>query len=372
MNSPRRLLHIVHTEASCGWGGQEIRILEESRGLISRGHRVTILAPAHSNIFKRAGEWGVTSVALPIGKKRLGPLLALRTWLRDNASDIDIVNTHSSTDSWLAAIATRLLSPRLPIVRTRHISAPVHSSMANRWLYADVAAHVVTTGEQLRRELIANLGVAEARSTSIPTGIDTARFVPGDKRAARTELGLDPEAFWLGIVATLRSWKGHAYLLEALASLNDPQLKLAIVGDGPQRDNLHAKVAELGLADRVHFAGEQKNVPTWLQAFDAFALPSYANEGVSQAVMQAMSAGLPIITTAVGSMRDIIENRVTGLLVTPQDAAQLADAIRSLRTDPLAAQQLGERAHAFALEHCGLARMLDRMEAIFLGTARTR
>lgn len=369
MTSARRSLHIVHTESSCGWGGQEIRILEESRGLIARGHRVTIVAPESSNIFQRAGEWGVTAVALPLTKKRLGPLLALRRWLAANAKGIDVLNTHSSTDSWLAAIAARTVAPRLPIVRTRHISAPVTASRANRWLYAKVAAHVVTTGEQLRRELIDNLGVAEARSTSIPTGIDTTRFVPGDKRAARAALALDADAFWLGIVATLRSWKGHAYLLEALASIDDPQLKLAIVGDGPQRDNLHAKVAELGLTDRVHFAGEQKNVPIWLQAFDAFTLPSYANEGVSQAVMQAMSAGLPIITTAVGSMRDIILEGQTGLLVTPKDAASLAIAIKRLRAEPTLAAGLGSGAHAFAIEHCGLPRMLDRMEEVFAGAA---
>jgi glycosyltransferase involved in cell wall biosynthesis len=367
-----RPLHIVHTEASCGWGGQEIRILEESRGLMARGHRVTILAPAGSNIFKRASEWGVPAMALPLVKKRVGPLLALRGWLKANAHDIDLINTHSSTDSWLAAIATRLVSPRLPIVRTRHISAPVRVSTANSWLYARAARHVVTTGEQLRRELIDNLGVAEEAATSIPTGIDTTRFRPRDKAMARAQLDLDTNAFWVGIVATLRSWKGHTYLLEALEQIPDPRVKLLIVGNGPQREALEVKVRKLGLSERVRFAGEQKDVVPWLQALDVFALPSYANEGVSQAVMQAMLVGLPIVTTAVGSMRDIIDNRQTGLIVASKDSVQLADAIQSLHGDPAAAQMLGERARIFALEHCSLERMLDRMEAIFLGAARTR
>ncbi|MEC5385515.1 glycosyltransferase family 4 protein [Uliginosibacterium sp. H3] len=372
MPNDRRSLHIVHTEASCGWGGQEIRILEESRGLIARGHRVTILAPAESTIFQRASEWGVTSIALPLVKKRLGPLLALRGWLKAHAHDVDLINTHSSTDSWLAALAVRMASPRLPIVRTRHISAPVHASAANRWLYATAAAHVVTTGEQLRRELIDNLGVRPDASTSIPTGMDTTRYLPGNKVMARAQLGLDVDAYWIGIVATLRSWKGHTYLLEALTQLPDPRMRLLIVGQGPQREALGQKVRELGLEARVHFAGEQKNVVPWLQALDVFALPSYANEGVSQAVMQAMLVGLPIVTTPVGSMRDIIENRHTGLIIAPKNAGQLADAIESLHADPGAAQLLGERARTFALEHCSLTRMLDRMEAIFLGAARPR
>ncbi|MDB5799484.1 MAG: glycosyl transferase family 1 [Rhodocyclales bacterium] len=372
MSTVRRPLHIVHTEASCGWGGQEIRILEESRGLIARGHRVTILAPAESSIYRRASEWGVGAVALPLVKKRIGPLLSLRGWLIANAHDVDLLNTHSSTDSWLAALAVRTVAPRLPIVRTRHISAPVRNSTANRWLYATAATHVVTTGESLRRELIANLGVAEESSTSIPTGIDTRRFAPGDKAAARAQLGLEAEIFWIGIVATLRSWKGHSYLLEALEQLPDPRVRLLIVGDGPQRQALEAKVIELGLTERVRFAGEQKDVVPWLQALDVFALPSYANEGVSQAVMQAMLVGLPIVTTAVGSMRDIIDNRHTGLIIAAKDSVQLADAIQSLHSDPAAAHLLGERAHAFALEHCSLERMLDRMEAIFMGAARQR
>lgn len=372
MPTPRRSLHIVHTEASCGWGGQEIRILEESRGLIERGHRVTILANAESNILRRASEWGVAAVALPLAKKRLRPLLALRAWLAVHAGDIDLINSHSSTDSWLAAIATRMISSRPPIVRTRHISAPVHASAANRWLYATAAAHVVTTGEQLRRELIDNLGVANEACTSIPTGIDTRRFVPGDSATARVQLGLAPDAYWIGIVATLRSWKGHTYLLEALEQLPDSRVRLLIVGHGPQRETLEQKVRELGLAERVHFVGEQKDVVPWLQAIDVFVLPSYANEGVSQAVMQAMLVGLPIVTTAVGSMRDIIDNRQTGLIVAAKDPVQLADSIQSLFTDPVAAQALGARARAFALEHCSLERMLDRMESIFLSVAASR
>ncbi len=224
MSTVRNPLHIVHTEASCGWGGQEIRILEESRGLIRRGHRVTILAPAESHIYRRAAEWGVRAIALPLGKKRIGPLLTLRGWLIANAHDVDVVNTHSSTDSWLAALAVRTVTPRLPIVRTRHISAPIRSSVANRWLYARAAAHVVTTGESLRRELIDNLGVAETSSTSIPTGIDTTRFKPGEKASARAQLDLGADDYLIGIVATLRSWKGHTYLLEALEQLPDPSI----------------------------------------------------------------------------------------------------------------------------------------------------
>ncbi|MDQ7989910.1 MAG: glycosyltransferase family 4 protein [Candidatus Dactylopiibacterium sp.] len=362
----QRNLHIVHTESSCGWGGQEIRILEESRGMIERGHRVTLLCPVESTIFARARDWGVKAVALPIREKRWPDFKAMRAWIVENRKDIDLINTHSSTDSWLVALSNLSLGKRgVPVLRTRHISAPVKASFANRWLYGRAADRVVTTGEGLRHELIDGLGLAPERVQSIFTGINTRRFVPGSKREARERLGLEVDAVWIGIIATLRSWKGHKYLLKALAELADPRLRLVIVGDGPQRDKLNRLTVELGLTRAVRFAGQQRDVVPWLQALDVFALPSFANEGVSQAVMQAMAVGLPVITTPIGSSADVVKPGLTGMLVPPKDSRALAQAIRKLIDDPQEAARLGEGARTFALENCGLERMITRMEAAF-------
>lgn len=361
-----RSLHIVHTESSCGWGGQEIRILEESKGMVERGHRVTILCPVESTIFARARDWGIKSIALPIKEKRWPNFKAVRAWILENRHDIDVINTHSSTDSWLVALANLSLRYRaVPVVRTRHISAPVKNSFANRWLYGKAVEHVVTTGEGLRHELIDGLGLNPERVQSVFTGINTKRFEPGDKVAARAKLGLDVNASWIGIIATLRSWKGHKYLLKAISELNDPRIRLVIVGDGPQRDRLNRLTVELGLTRVVRFAGQQRDVVPWLQALDIFALPSYANEGVSQAVMQAMAVGLPVITTPIGSSADVIRPGLTGVLVQPKDSKSLAQAIRKMLDNPVEYKKMGADARSFALENCGIERMLTRMEAVF-------
>ncbi|WP_018608412.1 glycosyltransferase family 4 protein [Uliginosibacterium gangwonense] len=361
-----RSLNIVHTESSCGWGGQEIRILEESRGLIERGHNVTIICPAEATIFTRAHDWGVKTVALPITEKRWANFRALRSWLIANRIEVDVVNTHSSTDSWLVALANMTFgSAKIPVVRTRHISAPVANTFANRWLYGKAAQHIVTTGESLRHELIDGLGLSPDRVQSIFTGINTKRYIPGDKVAAREKLGLEMNCTWVGIVATLRSWKGHKYLLDSLKELNDPNIRLAIVGDGPQREKLQQRVIEHGLVKQVYFAGNQRDVVPWLQAFDIFVLPSYANEGVSQAVMQAMAVGLPVITTPIGSSGDIIKPGMTGLMVTPKSSKAISQSIRKLVDDPREASRIGEQARSFAVDNCGIDRMLTRMEAVF-------
>jgi len=321
-------MKIVHTESSLGWGGQELRILAESKGLARRGHDITLLCPLEARIYDEAPGWGLRTVALPIATKRLDGLLALRRWLRSNP--VDVVSTHSSTDSWLVA-----LSARLPIVRTRHISAPVPRNMLTRWLYGR-ATRIVTTG-------------------------DPAVYAPADKYAARMHLSLPQGAMLIGIVATLRSWKGHRHLVEALPS----GATLVIVGDGPQREALEAQVRTAGLQSRVHFAGNQRDVVPWMQALDIFALPSYANEGVPQALMQAMLVGLPCVTTAVGGIGELAIDGVTALVVPPENPGMLRAALERLISDDTLRAKLGAAARRHCAERFSYERMLDRMEAIY-------
>ena len=361
----KKRLRLIHTESSCGWGGQELRVLAESAGMAARGHDVLIAAPAEAPIYREARSLGLATAAVPMVRKSVGGWRAMRDVLRRHAADLVI--THSSTDSWLTALAGVGLPNAAPLIRTRHVSAPISSNLATRWLYGRASAHVVTTGEALRLQVIREAGLAPGRVTSVPTGIDLERFSPGNAGEARTRLNLSGERFIVGIVATLRSWKGHRYLVEAVAALKDPQLLLVIVGDGPGRANLHAQVQALGLQDQVVMPGNQKDVAGWMQAFDVFVLPSYANEGVPQALMQAMACALPVISTPVGAIGEIVEDGSTGLMVAPRDVPALASALAQLRGDAALRERLGQSGLRQARERFSLERMLDAMEKVFQG-----
>jgi len=270
------------------------------------------------------------------------------------------VSTHSSTDSWLSALALAWLGRPYPIVRTRHISAPVPRNPLSQWLYAQ-AAHIVTAGVALKKDLVERNGLSAGRIDSVPTGIDTARYQPGDRMAAREKLGLPKDKILVGIVATLRSWKGHRHLLEALPE----EAGLVIVGDGPQRPMLEAQVDQLKVRYKILFAGNQRDVVPWMQALDVFALPSYANEGVPQALIQAMLVGLPCVTTNIGSMAELAIDRKTALVVAPQDVSALAAALRALLGDPSLRERLGAAARKHCVERFGYETMLDKMEKIY-------
>ncbi len=358
-----RPLSVLHTESSCGWGGQELRILSEASGLIERGHAVTLVCPPEARICEEAARFGVPVQALPIARKNFVGLRALRAWFRGRR--FDVINTHSSTDSWLVALGRGALDGAVPIVRTRHISAQLSGDILTGWLYRRATAHVVTTGERLRLQLIAQAQLDPKRVTSVPTGIDTQCYAPADRKAARARFGLSPDVRLLGIVATLRSWKGHLFLIEAFARLARADLGMVVVGDGPMRGNLEARARELGVFDRMLFAGNQNNVEQWLPAFDVFALPSYANEGVPQALMQAMLCALPCVTTDVGSIGEIALHEQTALVVPPRDAEALATAIARLLDDTELASGLGRAAREHVAAGYSRERMVGRMIAVF-------
>lgn len=363
----RHRMRILHTEASCGWGGQEIRILDEAQGMSARGHEVGIVAPRESRIYEAALERGLRAEALPIAKKGLTGLLAMRRRLK--AHPIDVVNSHSSTDSWLAALACATLANAPALVRTRHVSAAIPNNWPTRWLYRRATLHVVTTGEALRLQLLRDNGLSPERVTSVPTGIDTERFVPGDHAAARRLTGLPAGRRLVGIVATLRSWKGHRYLIEAVNGL-PTDVGLVIVGDGPQRQSIESRVRELGMSERVWLAGDQRDVLPWLQSLDVFSLPSYANEGVPQALLQAMLCGLPCVTTAAGSIAEIAKDGATAIVVRAEDAADLGRGLDKVLGDEQLATRLGRAARAHCAANFGAQTMLDRMERVFRDAAR--
>jgi glycosyltransferase involved in cell wall biosynthesis len=362
----KKPLAILHTENSTGWGGQEIRILTEARGMLDRGHRVMLLTPASAEILPAAEKMGVPVIAIDIEKKRFGPLLNLRRWLTAHGSKYDVINTHSSTDSWLSAVACATLGNAPPIVRTRHVSTPINNHFSTRWLYTKATAHIATTGEALRQQLHRDNGYPLENMTSVRTGIDLSYYTPHNRTEMRLKLGIEDRPT-LGVLATLRDWKGHRDLLDAWVILRKtfPEWRLIIIGDGPERERLNVRIAELDLQSVVRMAGNQENVPEWLSALDLLTLPSYGAEGVPQGIMQGMACGLAVVSTTVGAINEAVQHDLTGYMVTPRDPAALADALGELMNDNALREKMAAAGLVYARSNFGLDVMLDKMEEIF-------
>ena len=363
-------MKVLHTESSLGYGGQEMRIVKEAQAMQELGHQVSLLCPKQAQIGSLAEKHGLKVHYLPIGRKKISAVFALLNWLKSHPQDV--INTHSSTDSWLVALATQLMLKRPAIVRTRHISAPVKANMSSRWLYTKSCDHIVTTGEKLKQSLIDSNHFPPEHITSVRTGINLDYFQPADKYEARTKLGLDRDAFIIGIVATLRSWKGHRYLIRAFKQFSDQSSILLIVGDGPQWDALHRQVEELGLQQRVFFTGRQDNIAEWMNVMDIFCLPSYANEGVPQALMQSQACGIPAITTLNGSINEAVIPGKTALIVEPQNSDAILASLEALYNDKNRLSAMSEACSLNAKSHFSKKQMVEKMLAIFSAAIESR
>lgn len=320
-------LRILHTEASSGWGGQEIRILTESQVFIKNGHEVMVAADIDSQLAKKASSFHVPLHAIALKKKNIKSLLALRSLI--NELQPDVISCHSSTDHWLSAIARLSVKQPPAIVRTRHISAPVTRNFPTKWLYNQGTDALMTTGIGIREALIKDDFVKADTISSVPTGIDTERHQVGNLQERRQELMLPSNHYIFGIVAALRSWKGHVYLIEAFGKLNNSETSLLIVGDGGQMSAYRALAESVPNTKNIHFVGNQSDVIPYLQAMDCFVLPSYANEGVPQALLQAMAVGLPIISCPVGGIPECLEGFSNSTLVEPKNSEALKNAMEN-------------------------------------------
>lgn len=192
----------------------------------------------------------------------------------------------------------------------------------------------------------------------IPNGVDTTRFQPKPemRRLIRRLFNIPESAPLVGIVAALRPEKNHGLLVRSAVRIltEQPECHFLIIGDGPERSNIEQQIAELGLQHRFHLLGNRHDTPNLLAALDVFTLCSL-NEANPVSILEALSSGIPVVSTNVGSIHETVLDGQTGFLVPSEDAVALASRICELLRSPKVAQQLGKNGrehiqHGWSLE----------------------
>jgi glycosyltransferase involved in cell wall biosynthesis len=231
-----------------------------------------------------------------------------------------------------------------------------------RWLHRR-ATHVTAVSEAVAGTVVA-FGVPRERITVIPNGVDMARF--DGAGADRGALGAANGEPVVGSVGCLAARKDYATLLDALARMaaRGRRFHAALVGDGPERAALERQAGALGIGDRVTFLGERPDIERLLPAMDVFVLSS-REEGIPNALLEAMAAGRPSVATAVGGTPEVLEDGVTGWLVPPSDPQALSVAIEQTLADPEEAARRGAAARRAMLEHRSIDTMVRRHEEFY-------
>lgn len=187
---------------------------------------------------------------------------------------------------------------------------------------------VFVMSEEMRTRVL-TWGIDPARTEVVSNGVDATRFHPADRLAARADLGVPTDARVLVCVSRLSMEKGIDVLVDAMAKIDDPRVRLYVVGDGAERAALLERARVECVSERVTFAltRPHEEIPRWLAAADVVVLPS-RSEGMPNAVLEALACGRPVVATSVGGTLELIRDPELGTLVPPADAESLARALR--------------------------------------------
>ncbi len=363
-----RVLAILHVDPERGLGGGEQQVLGLLAHLHAAGHHQRLAADPGGPLARATAARGIAVVPLAIRNhfdvvagRRLANLLA--------RSRYDILHFHTARAHAMAAFLGAAPAPR---VVTRRMDYRLRGGWYTRRLYNHGVQAVVAISDGVRSALIAS-GVEAARIHLVPSGVEADRFTPSEarRRAARTGLALADDAWVLAAIGALEERKGHDVLLDALACLRDPRLTLLVAGDGSRLEALRARVGALGLGSAVRFLGRLDDVAPVLAAADVLVMPS-RQEGLGVAALEAMAAGLPVIASRVGGLPEAVVDGDTGLLVPPENAPALADAIVRLADDRPRARALGAAGAARVQARFSMAAMAEGTLAVYRRLAMER
>jgi len=333
--SETRSLKILYVDTETVWRGGQEQLLSLMTGMLARGHKVWLASPLTALLSRKAHSAGVKVVQFN-QRSEFSPLAFFRllSILRHNRFDLIHFNTPRAILA--GGISARLIN-RPAIVASRRVNFALRSRLS-AWKYNLLVDRVLTVSSSIRETLIEG-GLREEKVRVVYEGVELEWI---DSLEAGS-IELETDGVVIGTVAHLSHEKGHGSLLLAVSRLKAefPDARFFIAGDGEKKDELEQLANRYGISDRVIFAGFRTDCEALMKRFDIFCLPSLS-EGLSSAIMAAMANRLPVVSTRVGGIPELVTHNETGYLVSPDSPEELAEALARLIRSGELRRKMGE------------------------------
>jgi L-malate glycosyltransferase len=357
-----RRTHIAHVFQSFRVGGSEVRTCQIINGL-GAGYRHTIVGLdgdfAAASLLDDPGTVELVHAKGFATRSFLGNAIDSRRWLKRLRPDLLIAYGWGGFE-WIVGNSVRKLCPDIFSMEgfiADEANGELHRRRAIRWTFARRCTAVHACSLNLQELAASSWRVPKDKVRYIPNGIDLDRFSP---RADSS----DGACLRLGIVASLSPVKNHRLLLDAFRGLADRSVELHIVGNGPEREALESRAAELGVSSRVKFLGHCADPAELLRTFDVFCLSSHS-EQMPISVLEAMASALPIASTDVGDVREMVTSDNRKYVVRKDDVAAYASALEELLADAALRHRLGRENRRRCEDEFGFALMLRRHHELY-------
>ena len=345
------------------YGGTDVRVEQLARGLEAAERPYCVAVLDGSELHRRLASDGLRVAPLTSG--RGSPALA-RDIRRLSVGGNVVIDAHQVQSQFWMLMARSMLG-RVPLLVTVH--SDYTSEQKGRGLREHIYPRVprlatrmgagcIAVSESVRESLLAT-GIPESRIRLIPNGITD----PGPVDRYRFD-GWPEDAFVVCGVGRLEHVKGFDLLIDAVAMVADdlPRLRVAIAGDGRDREDLERKIVAHGLSERIRLLGFRDDMPRVMAASDALCMPS-RTEGLPYALLEAGIAGLRIVATRVGGLERLLEHRATAYLTDPESAASVADGLRWAATEE--ARRAAETFSAYVRTDFSVEQMINRTFEVY-------
>lgn len=282
---------------------------------------------------------------------------------------VDVVHTHDLWSNLMGVPAAKvagvpaIISSRRDLAHFDWYQGPKRAWLRRIQNLSDV---VLANATPIRDALIAEDGFAPETLRVIHNGVDTLKFQQGKRDRSRLFPGLE-NAKLVVLVGNMHSdVKGHPWLIAAAPTVirEFPSTCFVFAGDGDMRPRFEKQVADLGLRDHFLFLGRRSDIPDVLASCDIAVLPSRA-EGLPNAVLEYMAAGLPVVVSRVGGNSELVQDGVTGLLAPSEDPSAIADALLRLLRDPELARRMASNGRRMAVESYGFDRLIREVDELY-------
>ena len=352
-------LKILYVDTDREWRGGQEQLFSLMLGIRDRQHQVWLAAPSDSPLSGKALQSGIETYRFGQGNE-LSPWAFLQLWKILGRQDFDIIHLNTPRPLVLGGLASKLCGIPLRVC-SRRVNFPLNSPLS-RLKYNWMQESVVTVSGSIRQTLIQG-GVRPDLIKVIYEGIDLD-WVDSQQAHAPDHVN---SGLVVGTVAHLSPEKGHRTLLEAAPRVISrvPDVHFILVGRGALMSTLKARVEELGIQKRVTFTGFRSDSEVLMKSFDVFCLPSLS-EGLSSAILVAMASSLPVIATQVGGIPELVIDDETGILVSPDDADQLAVGLCKVLESPQLREKMGCAGRQRIEEKFTLERKLNETENLYL------